>query len=68
MFGHAKYSKADRDKTYFSTSEAKSSSVHPRHLSTGTGFLSPETKQPEHEADYSLLSIAQVKHGLCHVG
>jgi hypothetical protein len=62
-----RYSKADRDKKYFSSSEAKSGSVQPRHLSKDTGSLSPETKQPEHEADYSLLSVAEVKHGLCHI-
>jgi hypothetical protein len=61
------YSKADRDKTYFSSSEAKSGSVHPRYLSKGTGSLSPETRQPEREADYSLFSVAEVKHGLCHI-
>jgi hypothetical protein len=61
------YSKADRDKKYFSSSEAKSGSVQPRHLSKGTGSLSSETKQPEHEAFYSLFSVAEVKHGLCHI-
>jgi len=61
------YLKADRDKTYFSSSTAKSGSVPSRHLSKITGSLSSETKPPEREVDYSLLSVAEVKHGLCHI-
>ena len=36
-------------------------------LSKVTGSISPETYQPEGEADYSLLSLPEVKHGLYHI-
>jgi hypothetical protein len=51
----------------FSSSDAKSVSVHRNNLSKGTESLSSETKQPESEDDYSLLSVADVKHWLCHI-
>jgi hypothetical protein len=59
--------KAGRYKTYFSSSDSKSLSVHPSHLFKSTGSLSSEIKQPEREDDYSLLSVADVKHGLRHI-
>jgi hypothetical protein len=63
MFGHAKF-ESRQGQDVFSSSDAKSVSVHCSHLSEGTGSLLPETKQPEREADYSFLSVAEVKHGL----
>ena len=37
------------------------------HLSKCTSSLSPETKRPEGDADYSILSVAEINHGLCRI-
>lgn len=56
--------KASRLRTYFSSSDAKSVSVH---LPKGTGSLSTKKKQPDRDAVYSLQSVAQVKQRLRHI-